>query len=912
MDRRRSHRPFRSAARVVARRRGLQSILLHRIAKEEEGKQRISRWVSSETAPREVREASTAKRRRMWTDGREARLLQTSFSKKKGTETCDSETQDGVEGMLRSIERGTYVDAVRIGVVEVLPAPPGDSLERFFRHVDRHLQQMDVQGMDEQSAKDERLKVIALAVASLYLFVQINVTGPTLGGTTPEYVRDLSGVEVNATEEDRKQDRKWLREQMCVDGEEMVGKIEGLQYLMLAQVLLVRQWNEDGKGNVDFRPRESLQLSSIHWWAARCLFVGQKLLSRGAASYKETILSCFQHTADGLLHAFEENHSGNFHGMAMAVKLELIQAYKFYGMVSAADALLGEVTRNLGLKIDVTGMMGRRTLHQEESKAQLVVSTQRIHSNDASEGSISEGEDEQPFTLSGGGAADENCNVYEIPQLDAEVPTTKLSSLEQVVLLEHGLLIKSKMAKDELQDWEISPYLDAVDSHKPSRLAIRVLCELQRARHESSRGRTRERALARLGQLEEALRTDKVGPEVRMRYSFSLSLPLLLHVQQELAQAYVASGLMHDAMKIFESLEIWNSLITCYALLGKKAQCEALIKERLEEEPDNPQLWCTLGDITMNLSFYQIAWERSEHRSVRSQRSLARSALRNADYESASEHFEQALQLNPIAADDWFSLGYAYLKLGFEDKALSAFSRCTQLDPEQGEAWNNVAALNIRKNRYKEAFVALTEALKQKRSNWQTWSNYTQVAAKLGNWMQVVSATFQLLELTDGKVFPAESIDKLLEALQGTHGAGSIGASEREKLLEGLGRILRNAAEKGSGGITLWRISAKYHEICGDTESSRDCLVKYIRGIQSSNWTAKEEDFQMLAQASLDLCRSYISGVESGAGKKGDLAAARLHLRSLLKLAGAEYSHAAEYQRLQEVYDQVLAMEAAC
>uniref|UniRef100_A0A7S3UFE0 Tetratricopeptide repeat protein 27 homolog n=1 Tax=Picocystis salinarum TaxID=88271 RepID=A0A7S3UFE0_9CHLO len=847
----------------------------------------------------------------MWADEREARLLQTSFSKKKEAETCVSEQEDGAGGILRSIERGKYVDAVQKGVVEVLPAPPGGSLEGFFRHVEEHLQQMDVHGTDEHSATDAKFKVIALAVASLYLFVQINVTGPTLGCTIPEYVCDLYGGLANATEEDRKHDRKWLREQMCVDGEELVGKIEGLQYLLLAQVLLVRQWNKDGKDDWDFRPRESLQLSSTHWWAARCLFMGQKLLSRGAATYKEGILACFKHTTEWLHHAFEENQSGYFHGMGMAAKLELIQAHKFYGTVSAADALLEEVTRELGLKIAVTGMMGRRTLHQEESKAQLVVSTQQIRPNNTGEESISESEDEQPFALSGGGGVDENCNVYAIPQLDMEVPTTKLSSLEQVILLEHGLLIKSKMAKDELQDWEISPYLDAVDSHKPSRLAIRVLCELQRARHESSRGRTRERALTRLEQLEEALRTQSVGPEARMRYLFSLSLPLLLHIQQELAQAYVASGLMHDAMKIFESLELWNSLITCYAFLGKKAQCEALIKERLEEEPDNPQLWCALGDITMDLSFYQAAWEKSGHRSVRSQRSLARSALRNANYVDASEHFEKALQLNPIAADDWFSLGYAYLKLGCDDKALLAFSRCTQLDPEQGEAWNNVAALNVRKNRYKEAFVALTEALKQKRSNWQTWSNYAQVAAQLGHWMQVVSATFQLLELTDGKVFPAESIDKLLEALQGKN-TGSMGASERDKLLEGLGRIFRNAAEKGSGGIALWRIFAKYHEICGNTESSRDCLVKYIRGLQSGNWTAREEDFQSLAQASLDLCRSYISGVESGAGKKGDLAAARLHLRSLLKLAAAEYSDATEYRRLQEVYDQVLTMEAAC
>lgn len=848
----------------------------------------------------------------MWKDEREARLLQTSLSKKRGSTRCDPEQEEGVDAMIRSIERGEYADAMRNRAVEVLLAPPGGSLEQFFQHVEDRVERMIGEGMDGTSVGDAKMKVLALAVAALYLFVQTNVTGPTVGSTLPEYVCELSGVRLRITEEERNHDKKWLREQMCVDGEEMVGKIEALQYLLLAQVLLAPRSEKDGEDAWEFCPRKGLGLPSTNWWAARCLFWGQKVLNRGAASYRKAIFSSLQQTREWLVRTSNENHSVRIDGLAVAAQLELFQAHKFYGMISAADACLEETTRDLGLQIDVTGMMGRRTLHQEESKAQLVVSTQRMLQHVADEDALSTSEDEQSFTFSGTDTVDEDCNVYKVPQFDAEVPAAKLASLEQVVLLERGLFIKSKMAKDELQDWEISPYLDAVDSQKPSKLAIRVVCELQRARHESSRGRTRERALTRLGQLDETLRTKNIRPEARMRYSFCLSLPLLLHVQKDLAEAYVASGLMHDAMKIFESLELWNSLITCYLLLEKKAQCEALIQKRLEEEPDNPQLWCALGDVTLDLKFYHIAWERSKGRSVRSQRSLAHVSLKNGHFEEAAEHFENALKLNPIVSDDWFSLGYAYLKMGCDDKALLAFSRCTQLDPEQGEAWNNVAALNVRKKKYKEAFVALTEALKQKRRNWQTWSNYVQVAAQLGHWMQVVSATYQLLELTDGQVFPADSIDKLLEILQGkVEGTSRIAISEREKLLDGLGNIFQTAAEKGSGGISLWRFYAKYHEIRGNTEASRDCLVKYIRGLQSSNWTAREEDFQALAQASLDLCRSYIKGVESGIGKRGDLSAARLHLRSLLKVAAEEYSDTPEYQKLQEVYDQVLSMEAS-
>lgn len=47
-----------------------------------------------------------------------------------------------------------------------------------------------------------------------------------------------------------------------------------------------------------------------------------------------------------------------------------------------------------------------------------------------------------------------------------------------------------------------------------------------------------------------------------------------------------------------------------------------------------------------------------------------RSALRNKDYGLAAAAFEAALSLNPLYPDTWFSLGFCYLKLEQQDKAL--------------------------------------------------------------------------------------------------------------------------------------------------------------------------------------------------------------------------------------------------
>ena len=46
-------------------------------------------------------------------------------------------------------------------------------------------------------------------------------------------------------------------------------------------------------------------------------------------------------------------------------------------------------------------------------------------------------------------------------------------------------------------------------------------------------------------------------------------------------------------------------------------QAEELVKRRLEVAPDEPRLWCALGDLTLDDACYQRAWECSGHRNAR-------------------------------------------------------------------------------------------------------------------------------------------------------------------------------------------------------------------------------------------------------------------------------------------------------
>lgn len=73
--------------------------------------------------------------------------------------------------------------------------------------------------------------------------------------------------------------------------------------------------------------------------------------------------------------------------------------------------------------------------------------------------------------------------------------------------------------------------------------------------------------------------------------------------------------------------------------------------------------------------YYEEAWQRSQQRHTRSQRSLGRNAVQRKEYAKAAEHYQLALAINPLHPDAWFSLGYCYLKTDQPRKALQVRRR---------------------------------------------------------------------------------------------------------------------------------------------------------------------------------------------------------------------------------------------
>ena len=736
------------------------------------------------------------------------------------------------------------------------------------------------------------LLVLAVGVAALNAFHQVNVTGPDLPNAPacPAVPTPAPDPASAASE--------WNRHalaHLAVDGEDLVGKCRLPQYLLLANALLVercaqrtdalvgeevtgatladaraaaardarraagagagrvRLWSEplEPDGTAEGSDSETVIPPSRAWWSARVVLAHQRLMSgrsptlrRRALGSAAAALAAFAPenkparafgAARGFVAAAEGSESGIANPtpetasqrlLASMCLLEAALMEHEYGHVDSADALLERARSALGVELELVGKMGFRTVHQTDAKAQMVIEAScaglPVVSRDGidAESGVCSEDDEDDADDEGAardasassapasaamariavelqGLSTDGSEVLTKPRLvvdgddsatlsssrntDKNRSSTSLPAAAQALILASAVTVRKSQADDGTRSWSVAPYHELVSAQGRSRPILRAAAAVLMSRHERERARTRERALLVLEDLVRGLDAPVPSASARQRFAHSTWFPPSSKLRKELGDCLIALGMVGPALELFEEIELWDALVVCLGLLGKKQAAADVVRRRLAEDANDAKLWCALGDALDDESHYEKALEVSGGRSARACRSLARGAAAREDWPRAARFWSDAMRLNPLFPEGWFSCGYALLKAQREDEALSAFVQCTQADAENGQAWNNVAALNIRRGRFDAAHVALREATKQIRNNWQTWENLAMVSAKVGHFQQSARALVRVMELTDGAQLHMATLSTLVErCLEARRGVATwLGVEER-------------------------------------------------------------------------------------------------------------------------------------
>ncbi|KAK3126950.1 hypothetical protein QOZ80_7AG0565730 [Eleusine coracana subsp. coracana] len=844
---------------------------------------------------------------------------------------------------LAAVEAGDYGAALATAAPHLLPAsasagPPG-SAAQFYADLAAAVQAFlrgagDRGGAGEAADEEHDFRcavVLSAAVAALLAFTQQNVTGPP--GTFSAFPFWTSSLDEGWYNNLGAIWDSWASDNLSSFGSHVHGKFSLLQFIVFAELL--------------FTSIQTLDLSdglSVSWWLFRVSMLQQNILDELSSSlfdqvqvYKNKMLGHFAELKSisaywGPLLYDEE---GSYFVSAALLEAGIAE-YK-YGRVDASRLYLDSAQEACGLHLSLTGILGFRTIHQVDAKSQmvLVATTSKSATDDGQITELTEAQNDVASLKSARSSvpveSDEFCDILRTPKrvqdgIGSERENTSdhsvkmsLSAIQQAAVLAQCLHVSRRSRSDEMSGWEMAPYIESIDSQDDSYFVVRSLCDLLRIRWESTRNRTKQRALLMMENLVEDTGKEIPVAAQRVKLVFGVHMLTLPALRKEYGELLISCGIVGEALDIFKDLELWDNLIYCYRLLGKVADAVTLINARLSITPNDPRLWCSLGDVTNNDDHYKKALEVSNNKSARAMRSLARSAYNRNDFYTSKILWESALALNSLFPDGWFAYGTAAWKDKDLDKAVDAFSRSVQIDPENGEAWNNIACLHMIRGKSQAAVQAFREAVKFKRNSWEIWENYSKVALDTGNVRLTLEALKMVLNLSSNKRFNADILDKVMALLEeqntphshtkeddpNSNTSSDVNKETRQSnhLLDMTGDILQQIVRSGGSNADIWGLYARWHKIKGNLIPCSEALLKQVRSLQGSGLWHDQKKFTKYAQASLQLCKVYME-ISSSSGNRRELLLAEMHLKSSLKQA-TDFSDTEEYKALNNCLQEI-------
>lgn len=706
------------------------------------------------------------------------------------------------------------------------------SYSTFLAENARSVCQKPVDGL---TAEQQRSQLLHIGLGGLFSFLQSNVTGPPLTFSPAEVVLPAS---LRSDKVALRAVRAQIIRELSVDGEAAYKLTPNVELFAVAKALLV---NVDLLENGPLVARTArVRVNFLHQ-KMLSEFTGtlQDAIYNDLGELEKTLLRDSSSANEKGKFFLERATIHTHHGYDAKAREDLDQAARVRNFEFALTGKLGKRTkfqnRDISQLVVLAKSKDDSTEENPASKAQNESEPSGPKNLDLNDDTLLES---ISFTKEGGQqnqgtpvtVQDESALSPALASLDPGNQPL-LDPVDSTMLLALASAITNTSPENGLTREETQPYATRVLEGGSSNWQIYTQALLVRSRVEGYRARTVERSVLQMQALVDQIIADTATADTeatgsveapttflprpeksesasaaeRLEYLWLLSFSTRWDLESELASRWVNLGGLRTALEIYERLQMWAEAALCYAATEREEKAKHMVRGQLyeptnkdadeehqkfdgpERSPlpaDAPRLFCILGDIDTDPAMYERAWEVSNKRYARAQRSLARLYLSSKPpaLERAEEAYSKSLHISRLNHGAWFALGCVQLELQKFQEAIDSFTRTVQIEDADAEAWSNLAAAMLRAppskptpiatasideehdpeavqedpHRHKrEALAALYRAAQLKHTDARIWDNVLTVASSIPPpftpFRDVIQAQRRLIELLGPK-----------------------------------------------------------------------------------------------------------------------------------------------------------------